>query len=259
MNDVNYLYVKTITGKTITIPYQRDDTILQLKERIQDKEGYFVSQQRLILAGKALEDERTCSDYNQIGRSTVHLVVFFTGQLNPCGMSLKAKADLLSKSDFEYSNTDELLIIKGSMKVKELYWKIVHQASIEKFGDNSCKFSGEQLGFRLYEESPIILDLIKLHFIPDILKKFKNENLNGKCNATEIIFYNPSNKDGKQYMEKHPSKVTVKICLDEEGEGFVDGSDEYNQPGTAIAYKSNSAFNITFADNKYYMLVFLSK
>ena len=78
------LQVKTLTGKEIEIDIEPTDTIERIKERVEEKEGIPPVQQRLIFAGKQMNDEKTAREYNIEGGSVLHLVLALRGGLGCC-------------------------------------------------------------------------------------------------------------------------------------------------------------------------------
>ncbi|EAR93889.1 ubiquitin-like Rad60 SUMO-like protein (macronuclear) [Tetrahymena thermophila SB210] len=73
------IYIKTLTGYTITLDVSESDTIENIKYKIQHNEGISFDQQRLIFGGKSLENLRTLSEYNVSQNYVLHLVLSLRG------------------------------------------------------------------------------------------------------------------------------------------------------------------------------------
>lgn len=73
------IFVKTLTGKSIALDVEQDDSVSHVKHKIQEKEGIKAQHQMLICSGKQLIDERRLNDYNILKHSTLHLVLRIQG------------------------------------------------------------------------------------------------------------------------------------------------------------------------------------
>jgi len=110
--DAFRLYVKTLTGKTITFEVNSEYSIDRIKAMIQDKEGIPPDQQRLIFAGRQLEDGHRLSEYGIKNKSTIHMVLRLRGG-GPGEFVDVEKSNALVKRQFSDSAPDWRICCKG--------------------------------------------------------------------------------------------------------------------------------------------------